>query len=53
MSLQAEGKVDKLFKPEGFGDYFTPPSMVPFVGFDGRGIYTFDSNFTAHKPSGQ
>lgn len=53
MSLQAEGKVEKLFKPEGFGDYFTPPSMVPFVGFDGRGIYTFDANFTAHKPSGQ
>ena len=49
MSLQAEGRIEKLFRPEGFENYFTPPSSVPFVVFDGHGVYTFDDNFTTHK----
>lgn len=52
MSMQKDGKVEKLFRPEGFGDYFDPPNIVPFVSFDGRGLYKFDANITVSKDAG-
>lgn len=49
MSLQNDGRVEKMFRPEGFDQYFNPPKSIPFVpmsggdyGSAGRGVYKFD-----------
>lgn len=49
MSLQNDGHVVKIFKPEGFDQYFNPPKTIPFVplaggdyGSEGKGVYSFD-----------
>lgn len=41
MSLQNDGRVERLFRPEGYDEYFKPPAMVPFVRFDGEGFFDF------------
>lgn len=56
MSLQNDGRVEKLFRPEGFDQYFNPPKTIPFVpmsggdyGSGGRGVFTFDGFHPAGK----
>jgi len=56
MSLQKDGRVVKIFKPEGFDDYFKPPKKIPFVplsggeyGSEGPGLYSFDGFQAAGK----
>ena len=48
MSLQDSGEVEKLFRPEGYENYFKPPKHLPFImmsgreiGSEGAGFYTF------------
>lgn len=48
MSLQENGRVVKLFRPEGYEEYFNPPKRIPFIlmsggeiGSEGSGIFTF------------
>ncbi|WDH21146.1 hypothetical protein [Pseudomonas chlororaphis] len=56
MSLQKDGQVVKIFKPEGFDQYFKPPKTIPFVplaggdyGSEGKGLYSFDGFKQAGK----
>lgn len=43
MSLQDDGRVKKIFKPEAFEPYFQPPAFLPFTSFvKGKGVYSFD-----------
>ncbi|WP_130888487.1 hypothetical protein [Pseudomonas sp. Sample_21] len=56
MSLQNDGRVVKMFRPEGFDDYFKPPKKIPFVplsggeyGSEGQGLYSFDGFQAAGK----
>ena len=48
MSLQENGRVVKLFRPEGYEEYFNPPKRIPFIlmsggeiGSEGSGIFSF------------
>ncbi len=50
MSLQDSGEVEKLFRPDGYGEYFNPPKHIPFImmsggeiGSEGLGLFRFDS----------
>ncbi|RDL16859.1 hypothetical protein [Pseudomonas jessenii] len=56
MSLQADGRVVKMYKPEGFEAYFNPPEKIPFlrrsVAGDGsvrKEFYSFDEFQRAGK----
>jgi hypothetical protein len=49
MSLQQSGEVEKLFKPDGYEQYFNPPKSIPFIpmsggdiGSEGNGLFRFD-----------
>jgi hypothetical protein len=53
MSLQNEWLVNKIYKPDGYEEYFNPPKRIPFIpmsggeiGNNGPGLYRFE-NFTA------
>jgi hypothetical protein len=47
MSLQNDGKIVKLFQPDGecFYNFFNPPESVPYVKFSSKGIFTFSEDF--------
>lgn len=49
MSLQNSGEVERLFKPDGYEEYFNPPKNIPFIPMSGgdidskrAGLFSFD-----------
>lgn len=38
MSLQESGEVKRLFKPDGYDEYFNPPKNIPFIPMSGGDI---------------
>lgn len=49
MSLQKSGEVKRIFKPDGYAEYFNPPKNIPFIPMSGGeidskgvGIFHFD-----------
>ncbi|MCX7207254.1 MAG: hypothetical protein NT086_14965 [Proteobacteria bacterium] len=41
VSLQENGQIDRLYRPEGPQENFKPPTLLPFVDFSNKGIFEF------------
>lgn len=56
MSLQKNWVVNKLYKPEGYEEYFNPPKRIPFIPMNGDdiaskgpGLYRFEEETISKK----